>query len=238
MATQKMIRALFFAAIPVLAAALSNFAQAAELPPLDATVSYYSKSINHAGVTETQHYRNLLIRRKDHVWLERIVPQGKTVVPTRDPAAGRSGHKHVDFETSAQHLSRIVNGAIRADYIDRGQLQIVFVPPTEYSVSGFDGSWDNAASMVAEKIVKAMPLSKRATAVANSEWREEQNNGWYNRVLWSNTLKVALVVESGKTDGSVTRKTELEVRPLTPDSALPWKQLTLYAQKEYDDFMD
>ena len=224
---------------PVLFAALSfigSLAHAAELPPLDATVSYDSKSVTHAGVTEIRQFRNILIRRPGHVWMERIVPEHVEKGPVHDQAQG--GHKHVDFDISTQHLTRTASGDIRAEYVDREQRQIVYVPPTEYSISGFDGSWDNAAAMVSEKTVKAMPLSRRVTTVANTEWREEARNGWYNRVLWSNQYKVALVVESGKSDGSTTRKTVLELRPATLDNALPWKQLDTFAQKEYDDFMD
>ncbi|MFT5534613.1 MAG: hypothetical protein ACI8WM_000423 [Burkholderiaceae bacterium] len=207
--------------------------QSAELPPLDATVTYDSKFVSHAGVTEIRQFSNILIRRPGHVWMERILP-----AQAQEHAEAHAGHKHFDFETSTQHLTRTATGAIRAEYVDRGERRVVFVPPTEYSVSGFDGSWDNAAAMVSEKTVKAMPLSKRATTVADTEWREESRNGWYNRVLWSNRQQVALIVESGKTDGSTTRRTVLALRPMTVDAALPWKQLGAYAQMEYDDFMD
>lgn len=210
--------------------------QAAELPPLDATVSYDSKSVSHAGVTEVRQFSNILIRRPGHVWMQRMVPQHVEAGHAHGLAA--SGHKHVDFDASTQHLTRAANGDIRAEYIDYEQRQIVFVPPTEYSISGFDGSWENAATMVSEKTVKAMPLSKRVAAAADAEWREETRNGWYNRILWSNRYKVAMVVESGRSDGSTTRRTVLTLRPPVAEEALPWKRLAGFKQKEYDDFMD
>ena len=222
-----------------LCAALAScvgLAHAAELPPLDATVSYDSTTVTHAGVTETRRFRNILIRRPGHVWMERMVPD--QVETSHHHDASEAGHKHVDFDISTQHLTRSANGDIRAEYIDRDQRQIVYVPPTEYSISGFDGSWDNAAEMVAEKTVLAMPLSTRPTTIADTAWHEEARNGWYNRVLWSTHDKVALEVESGKSDGSTTRRTVLSLRPATPDYALPWKRLGGYVQKEYDDFMD
>ena len=217
---------------------ISLAAGAVDLPPLDATVTYESKSVTYAGVTETRQFRNLLIRRPGHVWMERIIPVTNEPSISLQISEKKPEHKHFDFETATQHLSRTDSGEVRADYVDRHHRQIVFVPPTEYSVSGFDGSWDNAAAMVSEKIVKAMPLSKRATAIANAEWHEEVSKGWYNRVLWSNSYKVALVIESGKTNGTAQRKTMLAIRPATPDNVLPWKQLSGYVQKEYDDFMD
>ncbi len=218
-------------------ASCAGLAQAAELPALDATVSYDSTTVTHAGVTETRRFRNILIRRPGHVWMERMVPD-HVETSHHHHDLSEAGHKHVDFDISTQHLTRTANGDIRAEYIDRDQRQVVYVPPTEYSISGFDGSWDNAAAMVAEKTVLAMPLSKRPTTVADTEWHQEARNGWYNRVLWSTRYKVALVVESGKSDGSITRRTVLALRPATPDNALPWRGLSSYAQKEYDDFMD
>jgi hypothetical protein len=217
---------------------ISWAAGAVDLPPLDATVTYESKSVTYAGVTEVRQFRNLLIRRPGHVWMERILPATNESFTQHETSEKKSGHKHFDFDTSIQHLSRTDSGEVRADYVDRQNRQIVFVPPTEYSVSGFDGSWDNAATMVSEKMVRAMPLSNRATPMANSEWHEEVSKGWYNRVLWSNQYKVALVIESGKTNGTAQRKTILAIRAATPDNALPWKQLSGYVQKEYDDFMD
>lgn len=210
--------------------------RAAELPPLDATVSYDSKTVNHAGVTESRQFNNILIRRPGHVWMQRIVPDHVEAGHPHGPA--NAGHKHVDFDAATQHLTRTATGGIRAEYIDHQQQQVVFLPPTEYSISGFDGSWDNAAEMVAEQTVKAMPLSKRPSALADAEWREESRNGWYNRVLWSNRHKVAMVVESGRSDGATARRTVLTLRPLTPENTLPWRKLGAYAMKEYDDFMD
>jgi hypothetical protein len=222
--------------VSLLLASFALTARAAELPPLDATVQYDSKTITHSGVTETRQVRNTLIRRPGHVWMERVLPEHTEAGHVHTDAKG--GHKHIDFDISSQHLTRDAKGEIRAEYIDPEQRQVVFVPAAEYNVSGFDGSWDNAAELVAEKTVKAMPLSKRASAVANAEWREDARNGWYNRILWSNQHKIALVIESGKSDGTTTRRTTVELKPVTPDAALPWKRLAGYAQKEYDDFMD
>ena len=230
-----MLRRILFAAVPAALLASAPVC-AAELPPLDATVSYESRSVSHAGVTEIRQFRNLLIRRPGHVWMERLVPAHVEAGHTHE--VGEGGHKHVDFDLSTQHLTRGARGEVHAEYIDPNQRQVVFVPPTEYSISGFDGSWDNAAAMVAEKTVLAMPLSSRASPTPEAHWHEEARNGWYNRVLWSSRYKVALIVESGRTDGSTTRRTVLDVRPLTAEQALPWKHLNGYAQKEYDDFMD
>jgi hypothetical protein len=91
---------------------------------------------------------------------------------------------------------------------------------------------------VAEKTVMAMPLVVRPGTPADTEWHAEQRRGWYNRVLWSKRLQVALLVESGKDDGSVSRRTTVTVLPATAEAALPWKHLDQYTRKEFDDFMD
>lgn len=220
-------------------AAATGGSHAADLPPLDADVTYDSRTVTHAGVTETRQFRNLLVRRPGHVWMERVLPQRPIETAHLHPASTEApGHKHVDFDTSSQHLTRSVNGDIRAEYVDHAQRMVVFVPPTEYSVSGFDGSWDNAAAMVAEKTVKAMPASLRKANVADAEWHEQARGGWYNRVLWSNRYKVALIIESGKIDGTVERRTVVKPKAAMADDRLPWQRLAGFTQKEYDDFMD
>lgn len=215
---------------------------AIELPPLDALVTYESRSITHAGVTETRGFSNRLIRRPGHVWLERALPgapgAGLAQVGHDGKAEAVGGHRHFDFELASQHLTRSADGVLRADYVDRIGRQIVFVPPTEYSVPGFDGSWENAAALVSEKSVAAMPRLDRPSAVPDAVWHAEARNGWFNRVLWSTRNRIALVVESGRTDGSMFRRTAVVLQPLTPEAALPWKRLAGYAQKDYDDFMD
>ena len=213
-------------------------AQAADLPPLDADVRYDSKTVTHAGVVETRQFHNRLIRRPGHVWRERVIPLQVDGAHVHAVATAAPSHKHVDFDTASQHLSRGAQGEIRAEYVDRQQRQVIFVPPTEYSVSGFDGSWDNAAMMVAETTVMAMPVSARKAGTADAKWHEQAGHGWYNRVLWSDKYKVALIVESGKTDGTVVRRTVVEPTVVTPDRQLPWKKLAGFQQKEYDDFMD
>ena len=209
-----------------------------EVPPLNAIVSYESRTLNHEGVTETRQFKNALVRRAGHIWVERVMPQSARLYENQGKRDDNGGHRHFDFGMASQHLTQSENGITRADYVDRIGRQIVFVPPTEYSVSGFDGSWENAGMIVSRETVKAMSSAKNLPKSAEGEWYEQARNGWYNKVLWSENLQVAIVVESGRTDGSAFRRTTLEIKPLTPDSELPWKQLAGYVQKEYDDFMD
>ncbi|WP_156924454.1 hypothetical protein [Derxia gummosa] len=208
---------------------------AADLPPLDAVISYESRIVNHAGVTEVRSFRNLLVRRPGHVWMQRLLPEVRAGHETEGEAHG--GHKHFDFEAATQHLTRNADGSIRADYVDAETRQIVFVPPAEYSVSGFDGSWEGAAALVPEKVVLAMPRSNRP-APAGAEWREERRDGWTNRVLWSTAQHIALEIESGRDDGSLRRVTRVTPQPAMPDARLPWLALKGYQQKEYQDFLD
>lgn len=230
------------AALMVGCVATSAAAQGTDLPSLDALVTYESRSVTHAGVTEMRRFSNRLIRRPGHVWLERDLPAapagGLSHVGHDRQGTTVASHRHFDFELASQHLTRTADGKLRADYVDRIGRQVVFVPPTEYSVPGFDGSWDNAAALVSERTVAAMPLAPLPSTVTGAVWHAEARNGWFNRVLWSTRSKIALVVESGRSDGSVFRRTVVDLQPLTPAAALPWKQLAGYAQKDYDDFMD
>jgi len=205
-----------------------------DLPPLDAVVSYDSFLVSHAGVTETRSFRNLLLRRPGHIWMQRLLPEHRA---GHAHEAEPGGHKHFDFDAATQHLTRDASGTVRADYVDADSRQIIFLPAAEYAVAGFDGAWDGAAALIAPAQVRAMPRINRP-APAGAEWHEEKRAGWTNLVLWSSQLQIALEIESGRDDGSIRRVTRVTPRALTPDAQLPWRQLDGYRQGEYQDFLD
>lgn len=205
---------------------------AAELPPLDARLSYTSVLVTRAGVTEERRYQEILIRRPGNVWRARVLPKAHE----HDEHAAE-GHKHFDYQAATFWLSGTpAQQTLR--FVDDYDKLVVTVPAAEYETVGYDGRYVDTATLIDPARVEQMPLSPRPSAVKGAVWHEESRDGWFNRVLWSQARQMALTVESGRADGSLIRRTEAELLPATRDSALPWTALGAYEQKVYDDFVD
>jgi hypothetical protein len=207
--------------------------QAADLPPIDATLSYSSKLITRAGVTEERHYQERLVRRADTVWRERILPAAHV----GNSHEAHSGHKDFDYESAAFWLSGSADRQTLR-FVDRDDRVVVTVPAAEFETVGYDGAYLDAAALVDPKRVAQIPLSTRPSPVKGASWHEESKNGFYNRVLWLPSMQIALRVESGRDDGSVSRVTSVELLPSAAERPAPWLTAAAFEQKSYEDYLD
>jgi hypothetical protein len=198
-------------------------------PPLDLALAYYSRVLTPDGVTREARYQERMLRRPGHVWSGRDLPAGV-------PAAPHAGHAEFNPALLARHVV-LEQGAPRVEFVDRRAREVIAIPPSEYGSIGFDGSWENACYLLDPARVMRLPLSARVSAVAGAQWREREQNGVFERVLWDGRRQVALVVESGDRAGTVLRRIEVSVLPGLAAS-VPWQQLGGYAHKEYADFLD
>ncbi|WP_343731570.1 hypothetical protein [Duganella sp.] len=213
----------------LLMAALSVAASAAATD-LDVKIAYYSKVVTAEGVTREARYEERMLRRAGHVWNARVLPAHAE----NDHKAGP--HKHFNHVVLPRHVM-LENGKPRVEFFDAHAKEVVSVPPAEYDNISFDGSWDHAYYLLDSKRLKAMPLSARASSVPGARWREREEKGLFERVLWDDQRQIPLVIESGDKAATFFNRMELSVQPgLTRE--LPWQQLKGYAHKEYSDFLD
>lgn len=229
-----LLAAVLATAVGAATAAQSAANQPAAVPDLDALVSYETRQLLPSGVTRTEAWQEHLVRRGNRLWTERVLPAA-----AREHAEdhGAHGHKHFDFERAARLLTRDAQGKPVLRFADTHERVVVSVPPPEYGAVGFDGRWDAAAHLVPLALVAAMAPATGA-APAGASWREQRSQGWTHRVLWSETLQVALRIESRRDDGSASRSVALQPGPATPANRLPWLALERWTQREYDDFLD
>ena len=228
---------------------LSTSALAAKdtrVPDLDLTIRYYSKVLTLEGVTREARYEEKMLRRLGHVWVARVVP--KTVEAQALDAAPQTSRKNVSLkakEPEHAHFNHVLtsrhilleNNKLRVEYVDAHSKNIVSVPASEYGNVNFDGSWENSFYLLDPKLVNAMPVSSKSSAVLGAQWHEREKNGVFQRVLWDTQKQIPLIIESG--DNAATFYQRVEVTPqASTTSALPWKNLQGYAQKEYADFLD
>ncbi|KVN15705.1 MULTISPECIES: hypothetical protein [unclassified Burkholderia] len=228
-----------FGAAAMLAAAPAIAARAAApAPELDAVLLHESMTVSADGVTRTVTYRERMVRRDGHVWIERVLPAGAKRAEAGD-AHAHAGHKHFDFDAAARHVTND-GGKIGVEYVDAAQRTVVAVPPAEYETTGFDGSWDNAFYITPPSQLKRLAAKSKPGPAPGTRWYEQTVGALraqgVNRILWSDALQAPLVVEYRSADGHASRK--LTLTPAPRAKAPPWRQLQSYARKEYADYLD
>ncbi|THJ49818.1 hypothetical protein E9536_31255 [Burkholderia sp. LS-044] len=198
---------------------------------LDAVLLHESRTVTADGVTRTTLYRERMVRRDGHVWVERVLPAA---------AAAHAGHRHFNFQAAARHVTYDGKTA-RIEYVDAANRTVVSVPPAEYETTGFDGSWDNAYYVTPPSQLKRLAVAKRGDA-PGTLWYEQAVDTpgarGVNRILWSETLQAPLSVEYRSADGRVVRKLTLTPAPAARREPPPWTTLARYARKEYADYLD
>lgn len=214
----------------LLAAGLLSTAVArAAAPDLDLGIAYYSRVLTPEGVTRESHYEEKMLRRAGHVWSARVLPASVT-------HAEAHRHQQFNYVVLARHVI-MENNKLRLEYVDTDERQVIAIPAAEYENVHFDGSWVNSVHLLDPKLVAAMPLSSRASAFPGAHWREREQNGVFQRVLWDEQKQIPLAIENGDRAGTFYRRVDIKV--LAPrDGAPPWSQLTGYGQKDYADFLD
>lgn len=230
----KICRVAWLCIIPV-AGFAQNLPQATLLSPgpdLDMTVKYFNREKTPDGVLHESRYAEKMIRRKGHVWSQRIL-SGNT-----KSESGVSNHEHKDFNyiLLPRHVSYDGNKLV-VEFIDKHERQIIRIAPTEYENINFDGSWPNTYYLVNPDYVANMPIISRTSGVTNAQWHGLSKNGMFQRVLWNKKLNIPLVIETGDHSGNFLQRVEIFFNA-KPVNTLPWNGLQGYSQKEYADFLD
>jgi hypothetical protein len=233
------------------AAALAGAAPA-PAPALDAVLLHESVTVGADGVTRTTSYRERMVRRDGHVWVERVRPDAPAHAHAHGhddaPASGgvrpvaadaHAGHKHFDFASATRHVTHD-GQRVRIEYVSAAERTVVDVPPAEYETTGFDGSWDNAYYLTPPARLKALAAGAKPGPAPGTRWYEQRiataDARGVNRILWSEPLQAPLAIEYRSADGRVTRK--LTLTPVARAASAPWTRLQGYARKEYADFLD
>ena len=199
---------------------------------MDMTVKYFNREITTDGVLRESSYAEKMIRRKGHVWSQRILPRNTK----NDPEASNHEHRDFNYIVLPRHVSFDGNN-IAVEFIDTHERQIIYIAPTEYENINFDGSWSNTFYLVNPDYIAEMPITSRSSSVTNAQWHESSKNGMFQRVLWNTKLNIPLIIESGDQAGNYLHRVEVQPSTMMVKN-LPWNDLQGYTQKEYSDFLD
>ncbi|MBS2128820.1 hypothetical protein KEX41_11410 [Burkholderia thailandensis] len=258
-----------FGAIAMLAAAPAVASRdAAPAPDLDAVLLHESTTVSADGVTRTVTYRERMVRRHGHVWIERVRPSGAKhaqaddahahdehahdgaadarmppprggVRPAAATADAHAGHRHFDFDAAARHVTND-GGMIGVEYVDAVRRTVVAVPPAEYGTTGFDGSWDNAFYITPPSQLKRLAAKGRPGPAPGTRWYEQTVGA--PRAQGVNRILWSDTLQAPLIveyrSANGHASRKLTLTPAPRAKVLPWRQLQSYARKEYADYLD
>jgi hypothetical protein len=195
----------------------------------DLTVRHIAVVAGADGVKRTSEFAERMVRRKDAIWIERIVPAGWHTAQSHAKAG--AGHRHLDVALAARWIDRLPDGKTRVRLASSEEKVLVDVAPTEFANIGFDGSWTGAYHLIDPAALKRMRVVKtegeRVTYASTTA-------GNALTIVWNERLQLPVQVDS--VSGASSRRTLVEVAP-TP-AATPFATAAGYARKDYSDYLD
>lgn len=203
----------------------------ATAPDLDLAIAYYSKTVTPDGVTRESRYEETMMRRTGHVWSARVLPAH--AAPHKHEEGGhRHGLNHIVIPRHVINAGKTP----RLEFVDAKEKAVIAIPATEFDNVNFDGSWDRAFYLLDPRLLKTMAVTNRASSTPGAKWREREDNGVYQRVLWDEQRQIPVTIESGDKAGTFYRRVDVTAR--AGAAAAPWTKLQGYAQREFADFLD
>lgn len=219
-------------------------------PELDLSIRHYSRLSTPGGLVRENRYEEIMLRRNNHVWLARVLPESLASGPAQQHA--RQPRRTValhgapsligqglppqisDPGLMPRHIT-LEQGKLKLELIDTQNREILAVTPADYGAINFDGSWSNTYYLLDPAMVTTLFLADQP--VPGTRWRTREKNGYFQRVLWDEQNMIPLAIETGNSDGSFFRRTEVRIRK-NVTSELPWKNLETYTRKDYPHAFD
>jgi len=198
----------------------------AAAPAVSALVTYDSTVIDAEGVTRTAHYQERMIRAGDQVWIERVMPRGVS--------APRPADLHdLDLHLAARWFTRNGDG-MSTGLVSAPAKVVIELTANEAADLALPRRWQTAAELIDVSALVALP----DRAAAGTRWYATRDAAPAVRVLWSEALRLPLVIETRSADGRASSRTAITATPLAATAPRPWAALAGYAHKERSDLED
>ncbi|MCE9577579.1 MAG: hypothetical protein K8W52_30800 [Deltaproteobacteria bacterium] len=198
----------------------------ASAPAISALVTYDSTVIDSEGVTRTAHYQERMIRAGDQVWVERVMPPGVT--------APRPADLHdLDLHLAARWFTRNGDG-VSTGLVSAPAKVVIELTANEAADLSLPRRWQTAAELIDVTALVALP----DRAAAGTRWYATRDAAPAVKVLWSEALRLPLVIETRSADGRASSRTTIAAKPLAASAPRPWAAIGGYAHKERSDLED
>jgi hypothetical protein len=195
-------------------------------PPVTALITYDSTAIDGEGVTRTARYQERLVRAGDAAWIERVMPAGMTV------AAPAELHD-LDLHLAARWFKRVGDDGVAVGLVSAPAKVVIDLTATEVADLALPARWRTAAELI--DVTSLAPTSESKGA---ARWYASAGPRPLVRVLWSEALRLPLVIETRSADGRASSRTTVIATPLAASAARPWSVTSGYAHKERSDLED
>jgi hypothetical protein len=204
-------------------------------PALAVLVTREEQSVRPDGVTQLTRFQERLVRSGGRAWVERVLDP-RVALASGDEDGEEDHHHGPDWSVQPQLIERLPDGGASLRFARVRARQLVRVEPPEHDSVGFVPVWSELAHLFHEDALAQLRPLERAGAPAGARWLGKDDGKAYAHVLWSDRLRLALEVESGRTDGTLVRRSHATLQPLP--SPLPWAETEAWADKDITDFRD
>lgn len=201
---------------------------------VDLVLTHTMKSVGIDGITRTAEFSERVVRRKDQIWTERIMPASAITAP--DTARDE---KEFDTSRASRWIVRRANIKPELMLVNARAKLVVPIDKPDYDNVGFDGSWESAYYLLDPKSLKQMRAVGSRQADGAQWYENKRGDGaaqTVTKVLWDENLKYPRQVESARTNGSDQKK--MVATKTATQTSLPWDLTKNYQHKNYADFLD
>lgn len=213
-------------------------ASAATTPPdINALISYHTLEVSPDGITQQHSYKERWIRTADTLWSERLIPLPVARAFHQIHDNSKTPHKHFMYQMAARWVTQQPDQSLSLVYVDHYHKNQVYYPPMEYGQAGFNPDWTSLSQLFNPALLADFTATDEE-APAGARWYQREQGNTIMRVLWSESLQLALVLDRHTRDGYKQYRMEVKLKtPLAADR-LPWLKLEEYNRKEISDFFD
>ena len=209
---------------------------------VDLVVTHTIKSLGTDGITRSAEFSERVVRRKDQIWTERIIPaEALSLLKEKNI----NNEKEFDTALASRWVVRRNHAKPELMLVSARAKLVVPIDKPDYENVGFDGSWESAYYLLDPKILTQM-RALGARQADGGQWYESnsqtkrgestQTSHSVTKIFWDETLKYPRQIESTRANKSDTKKMVATKAETT--KILPWDLTKTYQHKNYADFLD
>jgi hypothetical protein len=214
--------AMWVRATLVLAAMLAQ-AGVASAQPLSAVVTHEATEHGADGVTRSTRFQERLYRDDEQVWITRVGVTARRATSDHD----------LELGTLTRWLRRDRAG-VHAALVSPEAKLVVELEPASFETFGISANWEEASALADLRGLTPGTLDRST----GGRWYERRSATSVYRVLWSDALGIALMIEARSVDGRKTTRITVAIQPQAWSSAASVANVASFRHVDRSDLGD